>query len=140
MAVYLENGNFMWYEEDIYNKILKDFCELGIYLNLKIDPKVEHSNYISDIYLSNNNPTLQLEIDWRERVLFMYAITNIKHTEPKDEISKKYIEDIYCKVNYVYSKKEYKKVRYTDEFLYCLMKFYINIIKSNPMPIKDFLE
>lgn len=134
----------MWYDVNVLNKIIKSFCDLGNYLNIKVCPEITHDSYISDIYLSDDPRTIQIEIDWREKNVFMYVVNIVGNTLPENVIYKysdgtwcrKYIEEIYHVKNVVYANK---KIKCTDEFLYCLMDFYISLIKNNPNIIRSYL-
>lgn len=133
---------------EILDELTQKFISLGNCLGFS-KCKIKTECQSSNIYLlkdTNNEYSLQLEIEWRECDCFMYVIRLENGNIPKDffyvyendEWCRKYIEDIYSKKNPVYTEKS--SIKYTKEFLYCKFEFYSQLIQNNPQPIKDILD
>lgn len=101
---------------------------------------VRTNKYSSEIYIMNNH-AIQLEIDWREYELFMYAVylgndalldNSVIYSYPDGQWCRKFLEEIY-KV-----KRPQITNSYTDEYLLECFEFYKKLINSNPKILNDF--
>lgn len=98
---------------------------------------------ISEIYIANNH-ALELEIDWHENNLFMYAVYLKNKEIPKKGIvyryedgqwCRKYLEEIY-KTKRPDAKNTLK--RYSETYLLDCFEFYIDLIHSSTDILKIF--
>ena len=97
----------------------------------------------SEIYVVNRH-ALQLEVDWRENNLFMYAVYLKNNDLPDKEVlyhygdghwCRKYLEEI-CLVKRPTIKDHDR--RYTSAYLFDCFAFYTDLINSNADILKDF--
>ena len=97
----------------------------------------------SEIYVVNRH-ALQLEVDWRENNLFMYAVYLKNKDLPDKEVlyhygdghwCRKYLEEIYLVKRPTI--KDHDR-RYTSAYLFDCFAFYTDLINSNADILKDF--
>lgn len=118
---------------------LKRLCE-----DLGFSKQVVRINCgVSEIYVVNRH-ALQLEVDWRENNLFMYAVYLKNNSLPDKEViynygdghwCKKYLEEIYQVERPIIKDRNR---RYSTEYLFDCFAFYAELIKSNTDLIKNF--
>ena len=97
----------------------------------------------SEIYVVNRH-ALQLEVDWRENNLFMYAVYLKNNDLPDKEVlyhygdghwCRKYLEEIYLVKRPTI--KDHDR-RYTSAYLFDCFAFYTDLINSYADILKDF--
>lgn len=116
------------------------FSVLGKELGFS-EPIIRSSTYSTEIYILKKY-ALQIAVDWREYVLFVYVVQlqngvlpekGVLYHYPNGEWCRKFLEDIYHVKNPMFAKKSIaKEKRYTEQFLYDVLDFYINTIRENP--------
>ena len=98
---------------------------------------------VSEIYVVNRH-ALQLEVDWRENNLFMYAVYLENNSLPDKGVlyhygdghwCRKFIEEIYL-VRRPIIKGHNRS--YSSAYLLDCFAFYADLINSNPDILKDF--
>lgn len=98
---------------------------------------------MSEIYVVNRH-ALQLEIDWRENNLFMYAVYLKNNTLPEKEVlyhyddghwCRRYLEELYLSKRPII--KDLDR-RYSSEYLFDCFAFYTDLINSNTDILKNF--
>ena len=129
--------------KELQNSLQKIFIEFGAELGLAL-LAVQESAYTTSIYLSGSF-TLELEIDWHEYNICVYAVKlRDNRIPPKDIIytykdgqwCRKYIEEIYHTQRPVI----HKQMRYQPKFLFDSLKYYISLISNEPMTLLSFLD
>ena len=100
---------------------------------------------ISDIYVMNKH-AIQLEIDWKENNLFMYAVYLKDNKIPDEKIiyyyddghwCRKYLEEIY---NVSRQCIKNQKDRYSTNYLFDCFGFYENLIKNDPILLEQAFQ
>lgn len=118
------------------------FCELGRALGFT-KKHIQTVGNISEIYVINEH-AIQLEIDWKENALFMYAVyikdnrlpdRNVIYNYEDGHWCRKYIEEIYKTKQ---PRLKDRSRRYTQEYLFDCFDFYAQLINSNPKILLDF--
>ena len=107
------------------------------------EPIVKSKGTISEIYILGS-PAIQVEVDWHENNLFMYAVNirydripdeDVIYTYPDGQWCRKYIEELYrVKRPPVMDKNR----RYSPEYPYDCLEFYIKLIEHDPSALKTF--
>lgn len=101
---------------------------------------VSTNKYSSEIYFMNNH-AIQLEIDWREYELFMYAVFLDNGSIPDKSVIYKYPDGRWCRkfLEEIYKVKRPQIANsYTDEYLLECFEFYRELIENNPKVLNDF--
>ena len=100
---------------------------------------------LSEIYVMNEH-AIQLEIDWKENDLFMYAVYLKDKKLPNEKIiyqyddghwCRKYLEEIF---NVSRQRIKNRKDRYSTEYLFACLDFYDDLIKNNPMLLEKTFQ
>lgn len=111
------------------------------------DKLVVHSfNYwLSEVYAVKTH-ALQIEIDWREKNLYMYAVY-LKNTKlPDKNVIYKYSDGHWCRkyLEEIYATKRPRKIADNKTFsldhMFDVLEFYAQLIKNNPQVVKEFFE
>ena len=98
---------------------------------------------VTEIYVVNRH-ALQLEVDWRENDLFMYAVYLKNKSLPDEGVlyhygdghwCRKYLEEIYLVKRPII--KDHDR-RYSSAYLFDCFAFYTDMIKSNTDILKKF--
>ena len=98
---------------------------------------------VSEIYVVNKH-ALQLEIDWRENNLFMYAVYLKNNDLPDQEVlyhygdghwCRKYLEELYLTKRPIIKDRDR---RYSSAYLFDCFAFYTDLINSNTDILKNF--
>ncbi len=132
-------------QADILNNLITSFSSLAKDLGFQ-KPIVINDRFISEIYSFDSvlkNYALELEIDWHEFNLCMFIVNIIDGKIPRDVIytydsgqwCRKYIDEIYHIKDPRFNSK-----KHTEDFLYCKLDFYKNIIRSNPEIIYNYFR
>jgi hypothetical protein len=106
------------------------------------------NGWISEIYVINDH-ALQIEVDWMEYDLFMYAVYLKDKKLPPELITYRYDDGQWCRKHLleIYKTKLPAKIlkkgkgqRYSIEQLNDFFEFYRQLIYSNPKVLTDFFE
>lgn len=98
---------------------------------------------VSEIYVVNKH-ALQLEIDWRENNLFMYAVYLKNNGLPDKGVlyrygdghwCRKYLEELYLAKRPIIKDRDR---RYSSAYLFDCFTFYTDLISSNTDILKNF--
>jgi len=128
----------------ILNELKKQMQEIGnkIGFNKLI---VKSNKNLSEIYIMENH-ALQLEIDWRENNLFMYAVYLKDKKLPTDRVIYRYDDGQWCRkyVDDIYNTKHYvakdKNKRYSIEYLFDCFDYYSQLINNDPIIFEKIFE
>ncbi len=120
------------------------FSEIGDLFGLNKSEIQCYNNSITSIYLLGKN-ALEIEIDWRENILFMYVVRIINNEIPSDLTIYKYDDGTWCRkhIDEIYNTKKplYKSSDITKpDFLLDLIIYYKNLISTNPDILKPFFD
>lgn len=130
--------------KQVLNRLTQEFYAFGKTMGYG-EPIVKSKGTISEMYILGT-PALQIEVDWHENNLFMYAVNvidnripdeNVIYTYPDGQWCRKYIEELYrVKRPPVTDKNR----RYSPEYLYDCLEFYIKLIEHDPSVLKNILK
>lgn len=128
----------------VLNRLVQEFYVFGKRMGYG-EPIVKSKGTISEIYILGS-PAIQVEVDWYENNLFMYAVNirydripdeDVIYTYPDGQWCRKYIEELYrVKRPPVTDKNR----RYSPEYLYDCLEFYIKLIEHDPSALKNILK
>ena len=128
----------------VLNRLVQEFYVFGKRMGYG-EPIVKSKGTISEIYILGS-PAIQVEVDWYENNLFMYAVNirydripdeDVIYTYPDGQWCGKYIEELYrVKRPPVTDKNR----RYSPEYLYDCLEFYIKLIEHDPSVLKNILK
>ena len=108
------------------------------------DPVVRKAGTISEIYVVKTH-ALQLEIDWRENDLFLYAVylrdgklpgKSVIYSYPDGHWCRKYLEEVCHTKRAVVRDRER---RYSEEYLFERFDFYVQMIRRHRERLAEFL-
>lgn len=105
--------------------------------------RIRTNDRTTEIYLVNNH-ALQVEVDWRENNLFMYAVYLKDNTLPDKSVIYRYKDGQWCRefLEELYKTKrppvKDKQRRYTEAYLFDCLTFYEKLIYSNPSILTSF--
>lgn len=120
------------------NRLQEIGNELGFHKLIK-----KSSAYISKIYVVNKH-ALQLEVDWRENDLFMYAVYLKNNKLPDAGVIYRYSDGQWCRkyLEEIYRTKrpivKDKNKRYSSKYFFDVFEFYMQLINGNPDILRDF--
>ena len=130
--------------KQVLNRLTQEFYAFGKTMGYG-EPIVKSKGTISEIYILGS-PAIQVEVDWYENNLFMYAVNirydripdeDVIYTYPDGQWCRKYIEELYrVKRPPVTDKNR----RYSPEYLYDCLEFYIKLIEHDPSVLKNILK
>ena len=130
--------------KQVLNRLTQEFYAFGKTMGYG-EPIVKSKGTISEMYILGT-PALQIEVDWHENNLFMYAVNirydripdeDVIYTYPDGQWCRKYIEELYrVKRPPVTDKNR----RYSPEYLYDCLEFYIKLIEHDPSVLKNILK
>lgn len=130
--------------KQVLNRLTQEFYVFGKRIGYG-EPIVKSKGTISEIYILGS-PAIQVEVDWYENNLFMYAVNirydripdeDVIYTYPDGQWCRKYIEELYrVKRPPVTDKNR----RYSPEYLYDCLEFYIKLIEHDPSVLKNILK
>ena len=129
-------------DKTILSQLTEGLQKLGGKLDF-IKPVIRTNSGVSEIYVVNRH-ALQLEVDWRENNLFMYAVYLKNSVLPDKETlyyyddghwCRKYLEELYLAKRPTIKDRD---KRYSSEYLLDCFAFYTDLINSNTGIIKDF--
>ena len=104
---------------------------------------IRTSRGVSEIYVVNRH-ALQLEVDWRENNLFMYAVYLKNNSLPDKGVlyhygdvhwCRKYLEELYLAKRPIIKDRNR---RYSTAYLFDCFMFYTDLINRNTDILKDF--
>lgn len=130
--------------DELQKQLIEAFSEIGDLFGLNKSETRHYNKNITSIYLLGKN-ALEIEIDWRENVLFMYVVRIVNGKIPDnttiykyDDSSwcRKYIDEIYNTKNHLYKSQDITK----PAFLVDLIQYYKNLISNNPDILKPFFD
>ena len=130
--------------KELQAELIKVFSEIGNLFGLNESEIQCYNNNITSIYLLGKN-ALEIEIDWRENILFMYVVRIINNEIPSDltvyqyndgSWCRKYIDEVYNTKNPLYKSPDKTK----PDFLLNLIQYYKNLILTNPDTLKPFFD
>lgn len=126
--------------ELIVNQLFCRLCELGKSMGFS-EPIIRSNKYSTEIYIVDKH-ALQVEIDWKENNLFMYAVYLIDCKLPDDSViyhypnghwCRKYLEEI-CSTKRPSPRNSDR--RYSFDYLLDCFNFYASLIGTNPELVK----
>ena len=130
--------------KQVLNRLTQEFYAFGKTMGYG-EPIVKSKGTISEMYILGT-PALQIEVDWHENNLFMYAVNirydripdeDVIYTYPDGQWCRKYIEELYrVKRPPVTDKNR----RYSPEYLYDCLEFYIKLIEHDPSVLKNIIK
>ena len=132
--------------KEISNQLKMIFLDFGIEFGFWLH-SVQESRYATAIYLNlDNNYALELEIDWREYYVFMYIVHLRNNQIPPADVIYSYSDGQWCRkyIEELYRVKRPpvtdKNRRYSPEYLYDCLEFYIKLIEHDPSALKNILK
>ena len=129
--------------EVILEQLAQKLYELGREWGFSA-PIVRTDGTISEIYIVKDH-ALQLEIDWRENDLFLYAVylrdgelpgKSVIYSYPDGHWCRKYLEEICHTKRAVVRDRER---RYSEEYLFERFDFYVQMIRKHREHLAEFL-
>lgn len=125
----------------IISQFIDAFCQLGNKLGyFKHD--IRSNNLTTEIYIIKEH-ALQIEIDWKENDLFMYAVYLKNSSLPDKSIIYEYDDGHWCRkyLEEIYKVKHPKandaEHRYSEEYLLKCFEFYERLIINNPSALEE---
>ena len=127
--------------KQVLNRLTQEFYAFGKTMGYG-EPIVKSKGTISEMYILGT-PALQIEVDWHENNLFMYAVNVIDNRIPDENVIYTYPDGQWCRKELYRVKRPPvtdKNRRYSPEYLYDCLEFYIKLIEHDPSVLKNILK